>query len=210
MRQFEIRFHSWSKPEPGENLDMKDRIEIVEVPILDASRENVADYGLFVGTEVPNSGLTIPFYRGAVEEGHNLPFECTGNTVIRTARISRRNPEVLWLERHMNMTQLFIGLGDQPFAMVLGKPNHERGKKAPDLSDVKCFILPPGHGIMLHKGTWHDFPLCVKDPVTVLTANSPEVVEALSSMADAIEMDQGDVFKIEVFKHTGKMLRVSV
>ena len=38
-----------------------------------------------------------------------------------------------------------------------------------------------GHGIMIHQGTWHDFPLCVKEPVTVLTANSPEVVEALAS-----------------------------
>jgi len=188
---------------------MKDTVEIVDVPILDATRENVADYGLFIGTDVPDSGLKIPFYKGSVEEGHNLPFECKGSAVIRTARISRRNPEVLWLERHMNMTQLFIGLGDQPFAMVLGKPNHEQGKKAPDLAEVKCFILPPGHGIMLHKGTWHDFPLCVKDPVTVLTANSPEVVEALSGMAEAMEMDHGDVFKIEVKKHTGKMLRAS-
>jgi ureidoglycolate lyase len=189
---------------------MKDTVEIVDVPILEATRENVKDYGLFIGTDVPNAGLKIPFYKGSVEEGHNLPFVCTGNAVMRTARISRRPPEVLWLERHMDMTQLFIGLGDQPFAMVLGKPNHESGAKAPDLSEVKCFILPPGHGIMLHQGTWHDFPLCVKEPVTVLTANSPEVVEALASMAEAIEMDHGDVYKIEVKKHTGKILRAPV
>lgn len=159
---------------------------------------------------MPNAGLTIPFYKGAVEEGHNIPFECHGSAVIRSARISKRSPEVTWLERHMAMTQLFIGLGDQPFAMVLGKPNHERGKDVPDTDQIQCFIFPPGHGIMLHKGTWHDFPLCVKEPVTCLTANSPEVVEALASMKSAEEMNHGDVYKIDIKKRLGKLLRATL
>ena len=184
--------------------------QVIEVPVLEATRDNVADYGLFIGTDVPNAGLTIPFYKGAVEEGHNIPFECKGNAVIRSARIHRRAPEVTWLERHMDMTQLFIGLGDQPFAMVLGKPNHQEVGRVPNLDEVKCFVFPPGHGIMIHKGCWHDFPLCVKEPVTCLTANSPEVVEALASMKGAHEMDHGDVYKIDVTKHTGKILRATL
>ncbi|MCU1350168.1 MAG: Ureidoglycolate lyase [Acidobacteria bacterium] len=183
---------------------------IIEVPIVDASRENVADYGLFIGTDVPDAGLTIPFYKGSVEEGHNIPFQCTGNAVLRSARIHKRAAEVTWLERHMDMTQLFIGLGDQPFAMVLGKPNHEGGGQVPALDDVVCFVFPPGHGVMLHKGTWHDFPLAVDLPVTCLTANSPEVVIALASQKEPAEMNTGDVYKIDVFKRTGKQLRASL
>lgn len=189
---------------------MTDTAKVIDVPIVDATRENTSEYGLFIGVDIPNDGLSIPFYKGSVQEGHNLPFQCTGSAVIRTARISKRAPEVSWLERHMNMTQLFVGLGDQPFAMVLGKPNHDSGAKLPDLETVKCFILPPGHGIMIHKGTWHDFPLCVKDPVTVMTANSPEVVEALASMKGAQEMDHGDVYKIDISKHTGCVLRAQL
>lgn len=189
---------------------MKDTVEIVEVPVINATRENVAEYGLFIGTDVPNAGLTIPFYKGAVEEGHNIPFECEGNAVMRSARISRRSPDVIWLERHMLMTQLFIGLGDQPFAMVLGRPTHDEGLSVPKLDDVKCFVFPPGHGIMIHKGTWHDFPLAVKDPVTVITANSPAVVTALAGMKTPEEMDHGDVFKIDIKKRTGKILRANV
>lgn len=188
-------------------------IEIVEVPVVKATAENTRDYGLFVGTEVPNAGLTIPFYKGAVEEGHNLPFECRGNAVIRTARIHKRSGDIIWLERHMAMTQLFVGMGDQPFAMVLGKPTQHLAGAAgeqPDLSNVVCFLLEPGTGIMIHKGTWHDFPLCVADPVTVLTANSPEVVEALASQKEPAEMDRGDVFKIDIARRTGKQLRVAL
>ena len=57
---------------------MKETAEVVEVPIVDATLENTKDYGLFIGTDVPNAGLTIPFYKGAVEEGHNIPFACSG------------------------------------------------------------------------------------------------------------------------------------
>jgi ureidoglycolate lyase len=182
--------------------------EIVEVPIVNATRENVADYGLFIGTDVPDAGLTIPFYKGSVEEGHNIPFQCSGNAVIRSARIHKRAPEVTWLERHMDMTQLFIGLGDQPFAMVLGKPTD--AAEIPNLDDVVCFVFPPGHGVMLHKGTWHDFPLAVDKPVTCLTANSPEVVVALASQKEPAEMNTGDVYKIDILKRTGKQLRASL
>jgi len=160
--------------------------------------------------DVPNAGLTIPFYKGAVEEGHNLPFQYHGKAVVRTARIHPRPGEITWLERHMRMTQLFVGLGDAPLCMVLGKPNHETGAEAPALEDVRAFILPPGHGVMIHIGTWHDFPMALQRPVTVLTANSAEVVEALAAHKTATEMNDGDVFKIDIQRRTGKILRVSL
>lgn len=189
---------------------MTETLQIVNVPVIQATRENIADYGLFIGAELPEAGLSIPFYKGSVEEGYNIPFEYNGKAVVRTARISKRSGDIIWLERHMDMTQLFVGLGDQPFAMVLGKPNHKEGKDVPDLEQVKCFVLPPGHGVMIWKGTWHDFPMCVKDPVTVLTANSEEVVKALASQKTPDEMNNGDVYKIDIKKRTGKILRVSL
>jgi ureidoglycolate lyase len=187
-----------------------EKTQVVEVPIVPATRQSIAPYGLFIGTEVPDAGLKIPFYKGSVEEGHNFPFECNGSAVVRSARISKRSGDIVWLERHLRMTQLFIGLGDQPFAMVLGRPNHEQGKDVPRLDDVTCFVLPPGHGVMLHKGTWHDFPLAVAAPVTCLTMNSPEVVVALASMKEPAEMDSGDVFKIDIRKRTGIQLHVAL
>jgi ureidoglycolate lyase len=180
----------------------------IDVPVVAATRANVADYGLFIGTDVPHGGLAIPFYKGAVEEGHNLPFEYHGRAVVRTARIHPRSGDVTWLERHLRMTQLFVGLGDAPLAMVLGKPHNDRA--LPDLQDVVAFTFPPGHGIMIHAGTWHDFPMAIDRPVTVLTANSAEVVEALASQQGASEMDRGDVFKIDVLARTGTLLRVAL
>jgi ureidoglycolate lyase len=176
-----------------------------DIPVLDATRENTAAYGLFIGTDVPNAGLSIPFYKGSVEEGHNIPFVYRGDAVIRTARIHPRPAEIDWLERHRHMTQLFFGLGDASFAMVLGKPHADQD--LPNLDDVVCFRFPPGHGIMLHLGTWHDFPLAVDRPVTCLTANSDEVVAALASVKEPAEMDFGDVQKLDIRQRLGVQLR---
>ncbi len=180
----------------------------VEVPLLDATPESLEEYGILIGETVCQPGLAIPFYQGSVEEGQNLDFRYAGQAVVRTARISRRSPEVTWLERHLRMTQIFVGLGGSPFAMVLGKPNHQKGEEIPRLEDVRAFRLPAGHGLMIHAGTWHDFPMALEEPVTVLTMNSAEVVEALAHAASADEMDTGDVFKIDVRRRTGKTLRV--
>ncbi|MDA8115692.1 MAG: ureidoglycolate lyase [Acidithiobacillus sp.] len=180
----------------------------VDVPLLDATPENLAEYGVMIGEAVHRPGLSIPFYKGSVEEGQNLDFEYTGRAVVRTARISHRNPEITWLERHLNMTQIFVGLGSIPFAMVLGKPNQGSGENVPRLEDVRAFRIPAGQGVMIHVGTWHDFPMSIGDPVTVMTMNSDEVVTALANAQAADEMDDGDVYKIDIQRRTGRVLRV--
>ena len=59
---------------------------VIEVPVVHATRENTAEYGVFIVTDVPEAGLSITFYKGAVEEGVNLPFVFHDHAVIRTAR----------------------------------------------------------------------------------------------------------------------------
>jgi ureidoglycolate lyase len=181
-----------------------------QIPVVQVTRENVADYGVLIGTDVPHSGLPIPYYKGSVEEGYNLPFAYTGRAVIRMARIRPRAGKVDWLERHLRMTQLFVGLGDARLAMVLGKPTHARGLAQPDLEDLMAFVFPPGHGILLHAGTWHDFPMAIDRPVTVLTANSEEIITALAAQTEPAEIDGGDVHKIDVEARIGVALHVSL
>ena len=43
-------------------------VPTVVAPVVYANRENIAEYGLIIDTEVPNAGLTNPFYKGEVEE----------------------------------------------------------------------------------------------------------------------------------------------
>lgn len=58
--------------------------------------------------------------------------------------------------------------------------------------------------MILKQGTWHDFPVSLGNPVTVLTFNSAEVVEALAEMKEPGEMlGKGDVYKINLQKRLG-------
>jgi ureidoglycolate lyase len=170
-----------------------------------ATKESIAEFGqLLGGEEVPNAGLSIPFYKGSVIEGGNIDFQYTGKAVIRLARIlPGGRSDVRWLERHLQMTQLFVPLGLEPFVMVLAPPNHEQGGLVPDMDRVTAFVFPPGHGLMLKIGTWHDFPIAPAGPITVLTMNSDEVVEALRRMQAPGEMNGGDVYKLDVPLRTG-------
>lgn len=185
---------------------MTTQLSYIEVPVVEATAERLEPYGVMLGNHVYRPGLTIPFYQGSVEEGENLDFVCHGRPVIRTARISQRSPEVDWLEYHSILTQVFIGMGDQPFVMVLGKP--EPNATVPDLTQVEAFRFEPGHGVMLFQRVWHDFPMAVTNPVTIFTMNSEEVVTALASQSSASEMAHGDVFKVDILKRTGKKLKV--
>jgi ureidoglycolate lyase len=51
--------------------------------------------------------------------------------------------------------------------------------------------------------------MAIDRPVTVLTMNSAEVVEALASQEAPGEMDRGDVFKLDVERRTGVKVRVA-
>ena len=60
---------------------------------------------------------------------------------------------------------------------------------------------------MLNRGTWHDFPISLGKPITILTFNSSEVVEALKAMKTPDEMlGQGDIYKINVQKRLGVII----
>ncbi|MDX2270973.1 MAG: ureidoglycolate lyase [Cyanobacteriota bacterium] len=183
---------------------------VVNIPVVDATHENVKPYGQLFGDDVAKPGLGIPFYAGRVLEGENIDFVYHGQAVIRTAKILPGYPPLLWLERHLRMTQLFVGLGSEPFIMVMAPPNHEQGKNQPDLDQVMALRFPPGHALLIHQGTWHDFPIACERPVVIMTANSDEVVTALAEMGTAAEMDQGDVFKISLRQRLGTEIHLEV
>jgi ureidoglycolate lyase len=104
-----------------------------------------------------------------------FPSRGTGRAMIRCARVFHREPEITWLERYMHLTQTFIGLGTKPFLMVLAPPNHVDGKDTPDVESARTYRIPAGLALLLHLGTWHEFPIAAEDEATVITMNSEEL-----------------------------------
>ena len=76
------------------------------IKVIDATPENTKEYGIFIGEEVETK-VSIPFYKGSVIEGQNLPFQYFEKAVVRTAQILPvPKPTVSWLERHTRLSQV--------------------------------------------------------------------------------------------------------
>jgi ureidoglycolate lyase len=91
--------------------------------------------------------------------------------------------------------------------MVLAPPNHDSGGTLPDLAAATALRFAGGRALMLHLGTWHDFPIAVDTPVALLIANSQEVVDALHAAGSPRELDEGDVYKVSLADRSGVTLR---
>jgi len=171
---------------------------VVDLAVVEATPQTVAPFGVLITDDV-NPDLDIPYYPGRVIEGGDIGFRYRGRASLRTAKVLlSEDVGVTWLERHLALTQLFIGLSRGPFVMVLAPPNHATGSVLPDLAAASALMFPGGSALMLHLGTWHDFPIAVNAPVALLIANSQEVVDALQSAGRPRELDEGDVFKVSL------------
>lgn len=72
---------------------------------------------------------------------------------------SPRGLGVLFLERHMLLTQAFIPVGPHGFFTVVAAPDAAEEDGLPALSALRAFWVPAGSAIQLHRGTWHENPL---------------------------------------------------
>lgn len=171
-----------------------------------ATEENTKQVGWLINdsADFTQNRIQIPFY-SHVTEGAIIADAQWDDPVVRMAKVkwsdSRR---IMWLERHMNTTQGFMMIGLSPGLLILGEPTHDRtdlteeDRMFPDYSRLRGYIIPPGCGIIIKKGVWHDFPISVGPDLTIFTINTREVVEALMSMKAPAPMDVGDCYKIRI------------
>ena len=83
---------------------------------------------------------------------------------------SRARPlRVSWMERHFLHTQTFFPLG-APFVAVLAPPGEG---ELPDLDAARAFVFDGSAGLMLHLGTWHEFPFALHDDHQCLHPDPP-------------------------------------
>lgn len=187
-------------------------MEVISLKPILATAENTSEYGFYIGEKTSSERLSIPFY-GHIEEGINIPFKYHKKAVLRTAKIHPTNAPIIWLERHMKLTQIFIGLGSSEYILVLGLPTHDYdtdANGAPDFRNLVAFRFAAGTGLLLNIGVWHDFPRAIDKPVSCITANSEEVIVALTSISAPREMNDGDVYKISIPDRFSKQIVLEV
>lgn len=122
---------------------------------LKASRptpEAFGPYGTLLTKPLGPSTLERPditYWHGT---GDLADLSSSGVTGYLTAR--RRNAVLATIERHNHTCEAFIPVAGQSL-FVVAPPGQL------DMAQARVFLLEPGSGILLHKGTWHwaPFPL---------------------------------------------------
>ncbi len=141
-----------------------------------ATAAALAPYGALVGADASRPGRDGGFYGEKVQLWSPGTLVNDADATLSVARIHPRAPEVIWMERHFKHTQTFIPLGGAPFIAVLGAPT---AGPQPDPATVRAFRFDGSSGIMLHIGTWHEFPFAVRGYADVVVLLRRETMSNL-------------------------------
>ena len=155
--------------------------------------------------------LPITLYGDNIRVYRPALFESDQPVEFLMSRAKFREFRVIFIERHLELTQTFIPIGGNPFLFVVARPNarEEDGIPAPD--ELHAFLVPGDTGINLHRGTWHEVPLPLVDGARMLTTSHRSLTRGLESeLSERREIYKLDVEKRNVTERTGHVLRVEL
>jgi ureidoglycolate lyase len=148
-----------------------DRLPERTIVIEDATPEAIAPFGVFVG-----AGPGIPIFAqwtGVTVHGPTpIAIGERGELLHVTMAAGRFPATVELLERHPRHTQTYLSANGKSFVMVLGA---ETEGGLPSLGGLRAFLFKGGAGVVMHAGTWHEFPVALDDDTrftVVLSAES--------------------------------------
>lgn len=155
-----------------------------------ATFESFAPYGTLICVNPDYPQRRSAFYGDAVELYAPGGFVSDEQTRLSVARVHRRDPRVVWMERHFKHTQTFMPLNASPFIAVMGAPTETN---IPDPETVKAFYFDGSAGAQMHLGTWHEFVFPAKDSADLMiiiraeTQANLEVIEDNEAIGDDLE-----------------------
>ena len=118
----------------------------------------------------------VDVYRADFESDRPMEFLLTQNKV--------RDFHVRFLERHMELTQMFVCLGGHPFVQVVARPDARLENDVPALDEIRAFVVPGDVGTNMFRGTWHEPPFAFVDDQVFLYTSHADLTQGLSADLD--------------------------
>ena len=171
-----------------------------------ATIENVAPFGTLLGAAAPVPVLRSAFYGDRVALRKPGRFVGDDTLEFTVATLERRPFKVSWMERHFLHTQTFFPLGGRPFVMVLAPPNED---EMPDLSAARALLFDGTAALMLHLGTWHEFPFPLVDGSDVIIAIRRDTARDLQR-AEGNEAKGPDLDKKDIVARAGVEIAITL
>jgi ureidoglycolate lyase len=90
---------------------------------------------------------------------------------------------VLFLERHMQLTQTFIPMG-KPVLTVVARAGAKEENGFPALTELKAFYVPGDTAFQINRGTWHENPMPLGDNTRLLVTSHANLTVAHQQSPD--------------------------
>lgn len=180
-------------------------MKTLTLPAEPATVASIAPFGTLLSPAADAPVIRSPFYGETVAIRKPGRFVGDDTLEISVATIERRAMRVSWMERHFLHTQTFFPLAT-PFAMVLAPPGDG---ELPDLDAARAFIFDGTAGLMLHLGTWHEFPFAVGDVAQVCILIRRDTARNLT-MKVGNEARGPDLDKKDIVGRMGVRIEVTV
>ena len=138
--------------------------------------------------------------------------ECDVETEFIVTRYRLREPRVLFLERHNQITQTFIPMGGAPFVLTVAAPDAPLENGLPVLDSVRAFLVPGEAAAAAHRGTWHEVPLPLVDNSLTLLTSHHGVTSGWAELDEEQEIHKGDTDeeKLNVPDRSGVVLMLDL
>lgn len=172
-----------------------------------ATAATVAPFGTLLGAEADAPLIRSGFYGEALRMKKPGRFVGDDTLELTVATLDRRPLRVVWMERHFLHTQTFFPLGGRPFLMVLAPPAPEAA--TPDLSRAKALLFDGQAALMLHLGTWHEFPFALVDGTSLIVAIRRDTMRDLRNVRDN-EAEGPDLDKKDIRARAGVEIRIEL
>jgi ureidoglycolate lyase len=141
-----------------------------------ATAQNFAPFGVVL-TETGRNRLPINTY-GPTLDLYREGFESDQPIEWFIFQGRNRGTDVLFLERHQQLSQTFIPLGGRGFFTVLARPGAREENGLPALDELQAFWVPGDIAIQLHRATWHENPMPAEDGTRMLVTSHANITLA--------------------------------
>lgn len=184
-------------------------VETAVIRVEQLTPEAFAPYGVVLTAE-GQEPLPITMYGDRFRVYRPAPLEADQPLEWLLNEADVRDFEVLFLERHLGVCQAFIPLGGNPWVLAVAAPDAELRSDVPAPETVHAFLIPAGHAVQMHLGTWHEPPFPVAAKSLLLSTSHEPVTRALQTELDEHGgIQRLDVDKRHLFERSGIHYRIA-
>jgi ureidoglycolate lyase len=185
--------------------------EVLEIRTIEAellTAETFAPFGEILSPD-GRERLPIDLYGGTKHVYRAAPIDTDRPVEFLVTRSMLREFQVLFLERHLELTQAFIPLGGAPFISVVARADAPEDDGMPKLDELHAFIVPGDVGIQLHRGVWHEPPFPLVDGSLQLVTSHQSLTKGLGSdLNERGEIREADVEKRNMLERAGFIVEI--